>query len=226
MAEANPSHPYHPKDLVIPHYKPNDITALDILTVMFSGFGVVFVGALLISSGARRRLSFLDKLSFSWFVLCGFIHMIIEGYFSLYHQTLANHDFFLGQLWKEYSLSDSRYLISDNFTLCMETITAFVEGPACFLLAYAVMTNKSYRNVLQLCISLGQLYGDVLYFATGYRDEHKYTSDSHPIYFYFYYLFLNMLWIVIPTIHIIVSFYRLSNAQACVDSKKVTKKTN
>lgn len=30
-----------------------------------------------------------------------------------------------GQLWKEYSLSDSRYLTQDNaFVLCMETITA------------------------------------------------------------------------------------------------------
>lgn len=29
-----------------------------------------------------------------------------------------------GQLWKEYALSDSRYLTQDPFVLCMETITA------------------------------------------------------------------------------------------------------
>ena len=29
-----------------------------------------------------------------------------------------------GQMWKEYSLSDSRYLTSDPFVLCMESITA------------------------------------------------------------------------------------------------------
>ena len=28
-----------------------------------------------------------------------------------------------GQLWKEYALSDSRYLTSDTLVLCMETIT-------------------------------------------------------------------------------------------------------
>lgn len=27
------------------------------------------------------------------------------------------------QLWKEYALSDSRYLTSDVFTVCVETIT-------------------------------------------------------------------------------------------------------
>jgi cholestenol delta-isomerase len=29
----------------------------------------------------------------------------------------------LGQLWKEYALSDSRYLISDPFVVSIETIT-------------------------------------------------------------------------------------------------------
>ena len=29
-----------------------------------------------------------------------------------------------GQLWKEYAHSDSRYLTSDPFVLCMETVTA------------------------------------------------------------------------------------------------------
>lgn len=32
-----------------------------------------------------------------------------------------------GQLWKEYALSDSRYLTSDPFVLCMETITAVIR---------------------------------------------------------------------------------------------------
>lgn len=30
---------------------------------------------------------------------------------------------FLGQLWKEYALSDSRYMTSDTLVLCMEVIT-------------------------------------------------------------------------------------------------------
>lgn len=29
-----------------------------------------------------------------------------------------------GQLWKEYALSDSRYLTQNAFVLCMESITA------------------------------------------------------------------------------------------------------
>lgn len=33
-------------------------------------------------------------------------------------------DSFFGELWKEYALSDSRYLTQDAFVLCMETTTA------------------------------------------------------------------------------------------------------
>ena len=40
------------------------------------------------------------------------------------HTRMAGMQDFFGQLWKEYSLSDSRYLTSDPFVLCMETITA------------------------------------------------------------------------------------------------------
>lgn len=29
-----------------------------------------------------------------------------------------------GQMWKEYALSDSRYLTQDAFVLCMESLTA------------------------------------------------------------------------------------------------------
>ena len=46
------------------------------------------------------------------------------GYFAYNHARLAGMQDFFGQLWKEYSWSDSRYLTSDPFVLCMETVTA------------------------------------------------------------------------------------------------------
>lgn len=39
-------------------------------------------------------------------------------------------DTLFAQLWKEYTLSDSRYLTLDVFTVCVETITV-VRVPAC-----------------------------------------------------------------------------------------------
>ena len=54
----------------------------------------------------------------------GSIHLFFEGYFSVNHARMAGRQDFFGQLWKEYSMSDSRYLTSDPFVLCMESVTA------------------------------------------------------------------------------------------------------
>ena len=58
------------------------------------------------------------------------VHLSLEttltdiGYFSLNHTRMGGLMTFFGQLWKEYALSDSRYLVSEPFVLCMETCTA------------------------------------------------------------------------------------------------------
>ena len=65
---------------------------------------------------------------------------------------------------------------SDTFTVCMESITAFVDGPLALLAFVAFIKNKPYRYLIQLIVSLCQLYGDVLYFMT----EIKVTA-SFPI---------------------------------------------
>jgi len=60
----------------------------------------------------------------------GFIHLFFEAHFVSNHKTLAADQSLWSQLWKEYSLSDSRYLTSDTFLLCMEAVTAVSKGTA------------------------------------------------------------------------------------------------
>ena len=50
--------------------------------------------------------------------------------------------------------------------IAMEAVTAFVEGPACFAVVYGILTRQPWQYTLQILVSLGQLYGDVLYFGT------------------------------------------------------------
>ena len=42
----------------------------------------------------------------------------------------------------------------------------------------------------------------------------------HPVYFWFYFVFMNALWIVIPAILIVEAFVKLSSTQALADNKK------
>lgn len=61
----------------------------------------------------------------------GFIHLLLEGYFACNFRRMVTMQDLLGQLWKEYSLSDARYQTQNAFVLlCMETITRRLLGSA------------------------------------------------------------------------------------------------
>ena len=59
----------------------------------------------------------------------------------------------------------------------MEAITAFVEGPACFVVVYGMLMQSPWVYTLQILVSSGQMYGDILYFATSVL-EGKMLSSS------------------------------------------------
>ena len=64
-----------------------------------------------------------------------------------------------------------------------------------------ITTNHPLRYPLQALVSLGQIYGDVLYYATSLFDHYfNKTTYFRPeaYYFWTYYFFLNFIWIVIP----------------------------
>lgn len=123
----------------------------------------------------------------------------------------------LAQMWKEYGKGDSRYVSSDTFTVCMELITAVVDGPLAFLAVYAFLRRRPYRYVVQLVLSAFQLYGDVLYFMTEVKEDFSHGDMWHPLYFWFYFVFLNVIWIVVPLLCIGESFIQLNSAQYLAD---------
>ncbi|QSZ28788.1 hypothetical protein DSL72_003293 [Monilinia vaccinii-corymbosi] len=142
----------------------------------------------------------------------GCIHLILERYYAVNFATLQGSQHLLAQLWKEYTLSDSRYLTSDAFVMTMESVTAWCWGPLSFLLASFITTDNPFRHPLQIIVSTGQLYGTVLYFGTSTFDFFVHGIEySRPesYYFYGYYLFLNGIWIVIPVL-LIASSVRAS----------------
>ena len=84
---------------------------------------------------------------------------------------------------KEYTKADSRYASRDPFTICMEFVTAFIEGPSCFIIVYGLVSKRAWRHILQLLVVTCQIYGDVLYFATSWYEgnacNHRLSSNLH-----------------------------------------------
>lgn len=93
----------------------------------------------------------------------------------------------------------------DVCMVCVEGITAFLDGPLAGLAALAFLYNHPSRYLLQLLVSVCQLYGDTMYFSTEYLEGFRHSELFHPIYFWFYMIFLNSLWIFIPLVCVLES---------------------
>jgi cholestenol delta-isomerase len=137
------SHAYFPQDIQIPTYIPNK-TPIPVLLLSFGSILAICVLANLFLARHARKLSTYDQLNFCWFTLCqsshidsilpaltktgAFLHLFFEGYFVVYHASIPASQSIFAQLWKEYALSDSRYVVSDPFMLCIESLTV-VSSP-------------------------------------------------------------------------------------------------
>ncbi|EGW06114.1 3-beta-hydroxysteroid-Delta(8),Delta(7)-isomerase [Cricetulus griseus] len=221
-----PLHPYWPRHLRLDNFVPNDLPTWYILVGLFSVSGVLIVTTWLLSSRASvAPLGKCRRLALCWFAVCAFIHLVIEGWFSFYHGILLEDQAVLSQLWKEYSKGDSRYILNDGFIITMETVTAFLWGPLSLWVVIAFLHQKSFRFILQLVVSLGQMYGDVLYFLTEYHDGFQHGELGHPLYFWFYFVFLNGIWLVVPAILIFDAIKHLTHAQTNLDSKVMKTKS-
>ncbi|KAH3892676.1 3-beta-hydroxysteroid-Delta(8),Delta(7)-isomerase-like [Dreissena polymorpha] len=208
-------HPYLPRDLKLPHYKPNINSLGHILGVFFGFVAVLQVVLWIITRGKSIGV----RVKICWFVTSGLIHLILEGYYSLYNSTLAGEDTYLAQMWKEYGNGDSRYVHDDTCMVAMESITAWVDGPLCLLTAASFYFPAMYgfRHVFQLAVSICQLYGDTLYFSTEWLEGFKHSEMWHPLHFWFYFFFLNIIWIIVPSINILDAARNLWRAQYKAD---------
>ncbi|KAF9967383.1 hypothetical protein BGZ70_009781 [Mortierella alpina] len=181
-------HPYYPQDLVLNHYVANTYTVPQILGCVSIAFSTIAVMAAALAY--QRRQSTLKgrraQWTFFWFFLCGMIHTVFEGYFGLHHATIASETTLLAQVWKEYALSDSRYMTSNTLVLIMERITILV-------------------------LSLCQIYSCTLYYLTSMVEGSPHC-DPDPYYVYFYFVFFNSFWMIAPILLLTESITALTKA--------------
>ena len=129
------------------------------------------------------------------------MHIFFKGYFVQNHSRMATRQDVFGQLWKEYALSDSRYLSSDTTILVMEAVTVCVQGSLSYLMVALIIFSHPLRYLVQGLVSLGHIHFDIIYLATAWFDErHRGISycRPEPYYFWFYYFGMNFTWIAVP----------------------------
>ncbi|KAL8824020.1 MAG: hypothetical protein Q9191_005361 [Dirinaria sp. TL-2023a] len=206
-------HPFYPLEANIVGYLANEYSVPQLLGTFAAGC-VVILGLTLALVALIRLSSQQVLIERSWVntlflrryhqhnTLRSLVLMLrCLGYFAYNHASMAGMGDIFGQLWKEYALSDSRYMTRDPFVICMETSTAIFWGPLAYCVALMITTQHPLRYPLQALVSLGQMYGDVLYYATSMFDHYVngltyFRPEAY--YFWVYYFFMNFIWIIIP----------------------------
>ncbi|KAJ3114621.1 hypothetical protein HDU96_001875 [Phlyctochytrium bullatum] len=210
-------HPFFPVDAELPNFSPQKVPMSTILSLFFSAVALVLLASWVLSS----HLKLGTRLVFIWFVCCGFIHGVVEGYFGYNHISISTQDGFFADLWKEYAKSDSRYMTKDPFVCVMESMTAALWSPLSFYASYLILRQDPARHLFQFLVSTGQLYGDIAYYLTAAHEGFKH-SRPEPLYFVFYFGILNSFWIAFPIFIMFTSGYQIvkSLRVANLDGKK------
>ena len=196
------SHPYYPLATKMHDYVENDQPVWRVVVTFASTLAVVLGTTWIAIHRWRPAITTRDRVIVLWFTLAGCLHTLFEGYFVYNHDRLPGRLDTVGQLWKEYALSDSRYLTGDTFVLAIETITVLLWGPLSFFTAYLVAASRPLRHVFQIIVSVAHIYGCGLYFATATVDSYlRGIEHSRPefLYLWVYYFGLNVIFIVIPS---------------------------
>mmetsp|Transcript_21462 Transcript_21462/g.35922 ORF Transcript_21462/g.35922 Transcript_21462/m.35922 type:complete len:210 (-) Transcript_21462:126-755(-) len=183
--------------------------------VIFAGLGIGVGGMFEIIrfSVDEKQESKVYTWTNFWLLLSGVIHCWIEFNFVFFR---SNSSF--KRALDLYAAADYRYGdyggMMESGTTAMELITALIDGPLCFLVAFAAAHDYSYRHPLQIILCVMQLYGLVwfvlqpIYSDTGI-DGH-FSSD--PMLFWLVTVGCNAPWGIFPVILLYQSF------AACVAS--------
>ncbi|NXV93693.1 EBP isomerase, partial [Calonectris borealis] len=219
---ATTAHPYWPRSLPLPGYVASARPGWQCAgAVAAAGAGLLALGWVLGGTGGGARggasRSPARRLALGWFLMCAGVHGILEGYFSLRHRELPAASGLLADVCEHRAgVPGSLRGGGDDFTVAMETVTAWAWGPLSFLTFLAFLRRHPTRYVLQLLVSLGQLYGDVLYFATEAQAGWSH-SDPRPLYFWGYFVGLNGVWVLVPGALLADACQHLAAAQRALD---------
>ncbi|KAJ6444718.1 DNA ligase (Polydeoxyribonucleotide synthase) [Purpureocillium lavendulum] len=211
-------HLYYPPGVIIPGWRPDDAPRLRHAPTFVAVIAAIAALAYRQACMSRSAPRLLDRFAAAWFSICCFLHICFEGYYIYNRTSIAGLQTPLAHLWKEYTLSDSRYLTSDVFTVCVETITVhmlpsepkvltpyasdqFVWGPLCLLTTITIISGSPLRHVNQVIVCTAHLYGVALYYATNWTEQ-RFTGVSYSrpefLYYWIYYVGFNMPWAVVP----------------------------
>ncbi|KAJ2860191.1 hypothetical protein GGI22_002783 [Coemansia erecta] len=212
-------HPYFPPTLELPagYTAPAHTTAV-LVSTMGASIALLLAATFCIYTARRRRIALSQRLTALWFVLCGALHSLFELYYLAHYRTLAQEQTMVADMWKEYALSDSRYLGAVPMVRALEAITVLATAPLCWTVAYAIWCDMhAIRHLAQLSASLLHLYSVAIYFGTEFMSPAS-NCRPEPVYRLGYFVGMNIPWVLVPVFLGTISFWEIYRCMALLQT--------
>ncbi|XP_008323634.1 emopamil-binding protein-like [Cynoglossus semilaevis] len=155
--------------------------------------------------------SVTDRWILLWLFYDVIVHLTLEGpfvYMSLVG-TVQTSEGPLAELCEYYGKADSRWLVSDSTIVSIEILTVVVCSLIGIFLIYAVLTQKFYRHYLQVVLCVCELYGGWMTFCPDWLEGSPHLDTAHWLYLWVYLVFFNGLWVLIPLLLLVQSWFSL-----------------
>lgn len=173
-------------------------------TSVLSLAGVVVV-AFAAVAGSRallpRSATWQDRLTFAWLTFDGTMHLIFEGsflYLSTFGKSVNTSTGVFAEMWKEYTLADTRWGVADPTVVSLEILTVLGGVPLCWYILSLLVKNDPARHYWIVVLSVAELYGGWMTFCPEWLTGSPSLNTSNALFLWVYLVFMNSIWVVIP----------------------------
>ncbi|KAK2857268.1 hypothetical protein Q5P01_006003 [Channa striata] len=204
------------------------VSLVSIVSLLACSLQVLAAVLLTLRYGGQSSVE--DRWVLVWLFYDVIVHLTLEGpfvYMSLVG-TVETSEGPMAELWKEYGKADSRWLISDPTIVSIEILTVILDSLLAVLLIHAVLKDRCYRHFLQIALCVCELYGGWMTFCPDWLIGSPHLNTSNWLYLWVYLVFFNGVWILMPILLLVQSWFCLKRLHALRtehDRNTVSKKT-
>lgn len=185
------------------------------LGLVVGGLIIPFVLLRMFLSRFRNGKNELNTWTINWLLLCAVVHSYLELSFIFFRNGP------IARAMDLYGAADFRYGREvEAGTAAMETITALIDGPLAVLLAYGIIAHRPWRHVVQLILSVCQIYG-LVWFLLHPVFYHLEVASSDPFLFWVIFVGLNAPWGIFPPVLVYKSWTAITK-QFAINEKPQT----
>ncbi|MBN3290945.1 EBPL protein, partial [Polypterus senegalus] len=173
--------------------------------------GLQLAVAYVLAQRLGARCSSTDRWVLVWLCYDAIVHFTLTWRWTrrllrfLYHAHFTVNIF--TKNWKEYGKADKRWLYSDPTIVSIELLTVIFVGLLAVILIYSILKNTFYRHFLQIALCVCELYGGWMTFCPEWLMGSPSLDTSNWLYFWIYLVFFNGLWIIIPVVLLLQSWF-------------------